>query len=420
MNFRILFQTLSSRFAILILNFVLVIVTTQIWGSHGRGVISLFLADLTVACFVSNLIIGSGVSYFTPRVHISKIMSLAYLWSAVVSISVPFIISAVHNQNYSWYLAAVTFTFSLLTVNINIYVGQNNLKKFNLLTLLQQLLLIFFIFGYTFFFSKTHIHIYFLAQIGTYSLLFIYSFFDLTKGMSRFYFSLDFSTFLSLFHVGWRTQISSFIQFLNNRLSYYFLEATSSIAHVGIFSVAIACSEAVLAVSRSLSIILYSDIVSNKGEVSAIEQTKTSLKISLWFSLCIIIVLLLIPSEAYSFIFGKDFSHTKKIIIYLTPGIVALATSHIVEHYFSASYILRILYVKAFIGLGVTIICAWLLIPHYGIVGASITTSCANIVTATLLFRKFYKTTPFSISDFLISTHELRLLWQFASKKLKF
>ncbi len=68
----------------------------------------------------------------------------------------------------------------------------------------------------------------------------------------------------SLFNYGWKTQLSAFIQFLNYRLSYYFLEYFKGIASVGVFSVGVAFSEAIWMVSRSLSVIIYSDVVTVK------------------------------------------------------------------------------------------------------------------------------------------------------------
>ena len=41
-------KTFISRFLILILNFGLVVYTTNMWGSEGKGVVSIVIADLTI------------------------------------------------------------------------------------------------------------------------------------------------------------------------------------------------------------------------------------------------------------------------------------------------------------------------------------------------------------------------------------
>lgn len=38
-----------------------------------------------------------------------------------------------------------------------------------------------------------------------------------------------------MFEYGWKTQLSAFVQFLNYRLSFYFLEYFEGISSVGIF-----------------------------------------------------------------------------------------------------------------------------------------------------------------------------------------
>jgi O-antigen/teichoic acid export membrane protein len=85
--------------------------------------------------------------------------------------------------------------------------------------------------------------------------------------------------------------------------------------------------------------------------------------------------MLLIPAELYSMIFGKDFSQTKEIILFLSPGILAIAVSNIIGYYFAGINKLRILNVKAIIGLIFTVVSSLYIIPKWGIRGACIVTS---------------------------------------------
>lgn len=411
MNVRTLFQTFASRFAILLLNFGIIIFTTNMWGSEGKGIISLLIADLAIVCFASNILVGSSISYFTSRLPLVQLLAFSYIWSALVSIVVPIVVTYSHSQEYLLYLMAISFVFSLLTANINIYVGQNKLGRFNVYTILQQGVLVLFLLLYIYVCAYRDVYIYFMAQLSAYTLLFVTSFIEIVKPLRLHRVSLSKVAFLSLFNYGWKSQLSAFVQFLTNRLSYYVLEAIQGISSVGIFSIGVAFSEAIWTVSRSLAVMLYSDIISQKSDIIPIQQTKFSLKLCFLFTLVCTIAMVLIPDSIYVFIFGKDFSQTRMIVLYLSPGIIAIAVSNIVGHYFAAIHELRILNIKSFVGLGVTIVGAFLLIPLWGITGACITTSIAYIASSVVLFYKFYTITPFSVWDFMISKKEFQQLW---------
>ena len=130
-------------------------------------------------------------------------------------------------------------------------------------------------------------------------------------------------------------------------------------------------------------------------------------------------LILIVPSEIYSFVFGKDFSQTKQIILLLSPGILALATSDIIGYYFAGIHQLKILNIKSIIGLAFTIFASLYAIPKWGILGACLVTSVSYCLTAIILFCKFYQDTKFSIHDFILSERETRMLLQSLKNKFK-
>ena len=109
-------------------------------------------------------------------------------------------------------------------------------------------------------------------------------------------------------------------------------------------------------------------------------------------------------------IFGKEFRNTKEIMLLLSPGIFAIAVSDMVGHYFSGMRELKILNVKSIVGLIVTVVFSFIAIPRWGILGACIATTSSYLVSAFLLFRKFYGATTFSLKDYLVSKEEIQLL----------
>lgn len=410
-------NTFLSRILVLALNFGLVIYSTQVWGISGKGIISIVIANLALISFVSNVFVGSSTSYFASKYRKEEILSFAYIWSFLIGVTLPCIFFIFTKSEYTYYLILLSIFFSLYTANINFFVGKKDMYRYNLYTLLQQLLHILFIFFIIVFLHQNHVEVYFKALIFCYVLLFLVSFFQVFN-VSKFS-ELHFSSSLlqDMFHYGWKTQLSAFVQFLNYRLSYYFLEYFKGIASVGVFSVGVAFSEAIWTVSRSLSVILYSDVVNSKNHQDSIEKTKISLRISFLITLVSLIAILIIPAQVYVFIFGKDFNQTKQIILLLSPGILAIAVSNIIGHYFAGVNQLLILNIKSIIGLVFMIISSFCFIPKWGILGACIVTTISYCLSSAILFWKFYQITTFRVSDFILSKSEINLLLQKFSVK---
>lgn len=405
-------QTFLTRFLIIGLNFGLVIFTTNFWGSEGRGTISLLIADLALIGFFTGIFSGSSVSYFSSRFPKEKVLVIGYLWSVVIGLLLPVLLITVsgHNSDYLLDLMALSVVSSLLSANISLFVGGKNIRMFNLYTILQQVVHFGFLAVLVFGFRYITVSAYFVAQIIAYAILFAISTFQLTKNMKWSQITDRQNVGKSMFQYGFYSQMSGFIQFLNYRLSYYFLEFFKGIGSVGIFSVGVAVSEAVWTLSRSLSLILYSEAVNTDDSNFLIKKTKSALKISFLLTFAFIFLIFLVPAQWYTFIFGEEFSQTKQIIFILSPGILAIATSNIIGHYFAGINRLRILNIKSIVGLLFTVVLSIILIPKYGIEGACIATSVSYLFSSAVLFFQFYRETPFRISDFFLSGEEIALI----------
>ena len=411
-------QTFFSRFLILILSFGLVIFSTNIWGSEGKGTISIVIANVAIVSFFSSIFSGSSTSYFAHKFKMEQVLLYSYAWSLLIGLVVPLVFALSSLQDsYLYYLIGISVFSSLLTTNISLFIGTQNIKMFNLYTVLQQLMHVLFIVVLIYFVNLKNVSVYFLAQIICLIVLFLLSFYQLIRKCKITNFKLSKKVFFDMFEYGWKTQLSAFVQFLNYRLSFYFLEYFEGIAAVGIFSIGITFSEAIWTITRSIAVVLYSDVVNSKSKQESIIKTKSSLKLSLTLMLVFLLGIIIIPTQVYIFIFGNEFSETKKIMLLLSPGIFAIAISDMIGYYFSAIKNLKILNVKSMIGLLITVSLSYFAIPKWGIWGACFVTTTSYLVSGAILFWKFYQTTDFKIRDYLISRDEITNLIQTFSKK---
>lgn len=407
MSLRTTFQTFLSRFLIMALNFGLIIFSTNIYGSGGKGIISLLTADLTMVMFATNVFAGSSVSYFASKYRPERILIYAYSWSVFLGVSIPFAFTLFRQQDYLFYLIGLSVFSALLSANINLFVGLRRMRHYNLYTLLQLVLHAVFLLVIVYVANDSSVSAYFAAQIAALVVLFAASSIHLRHGFHLRNVMRDLELSRQMFHYGWKTQLSSALQFLNNRLSYYFLEFFKGIASVGVFSVGVAFSEAIWMVSRSLAVVLYSDLVNCTDAQQAVRQTKVSLKISFTMTLTCVVVMLLIPGQFYTTVFGAEFSETRMIILFLTPGILAIAVSNIVGHYFSAMNKLKILNVKSLFGLVFTVPAMLYAVPRWGILGASAVTTISYGLSSAVLLWGFYKIADFSWRDFIFTSAEI-------------
>lgn len=404
-------ETFISRFLILILSFSLVVYSTNMWGSEGKGIISIIIANAAIVGFFSNIFAGSSVSYFSTQYKTEKVMLYAYMWSIIVGLFVPIIFSYIFFETqYLYYIIALSILFSLLSANINLFIGRQDIRKFNIYTILQQAVHILFIVLLVYFFKISNVETYFIAQISCYGILFLISIYQILQNCKLSNITFSKEVIFSMFNYGWKSQLSAFLQFLNYRLSFYFLEFYVGIAQVGVFSIGVTFSEAIWTVSRSVAVILYADVLKSKSTDDAIIKTKSSLKISFLISFILLVIVLLIPNQFYIIIFGNEFSQTRQIIFLLSPGILAIAVSNILGFYFAGTNKLGILNMKSFLGLIVTLTCSLIVIPKYGILGACLVTTLSYCISSGVLFWKFYKITDFNFRDYWISKAEFNFI----------
>lgn len=411
-------KTFISRFLILFLSFGLVIFSTNMWGSEGKGEISMVIANAAIVSFFSGIFAGSSTSFFAKKYPTEQVLGYAYLMSILIGIIVPlgFGISSLQ-KDYLGSLIGISVVSSLLSANINMFVGTQKIKWFNIYTVLQQLSHVVLLLLFIFVFNQKDVSVYFTSQIIAYSLLFITSSWQILQSFSWSKFRFSKEVFQDIFRYGWKTQLSVFIQFLNYRLSFYFLEHLQGISAVGIFSIGITFSEAIWTVTRSLAVILYSDVLNSKSREEAINKAKSSLKLSFWLCVIFILGIVIIPANVYELIFGEAFKETKYIMLLLAPGILSIGVSDMIGYYFSAIKELKILNIKAIAGLVFSVAFSLLFIPKYGILGACVATTSSYVVSALFLMIKFYKSTSFKIKDYLLSSAEIELIKQKFSKK---
>ncbi len=384
-------KTFFSKTVILLLNFLMVVLTTHLWGAEGRGVISILIADMAIISIFNNIIGGSSITYLTPKRGFAQLLIPAYTWVFFSTLAGVFLFSVILNHDSFLFLAALTLLTSLMNVNLQVFVGKENIKLYNLFTILVPAFIIGFTLFFKYFFHILTINAYIYGYMSGQFVVFVLSWFSVRPYVSDQKMRFSMGTFNEAFHYGWRNEMSNFLQFLNYRLSYYFILYYIGLKSVGLFSVGIAISEAIWVICRSISTVQFAKLINTEDLKLSIQITQKSARVSIIASLFFVIIFLCIPSIFYKFIFGKEFTEVKMLFIFLTPGVLSLAFSNIYGHFFAARNELRVLIVKSFVGLVSTVILSVFFIPLWGLKGACIVTSISYISSSAYLIFIFYK-----------------------------
>lgn len=382
-------MTVLGKSAILLSNFLVVVLTAQLWGAEGRGNVAMFMADIGLLAIVSNVFTGSSVSYYLNKVAERRLFLMALSWVSVLSLIGAFLFHLFEQENFSLLFFVISFVLGVYSFYNSVYIGDQRIGLYNALTVLQPVLaLVLMLLVY--WTVDDSCRAYFIGYALSASVLAIYSFVK-ENGKEKWERFTKEEFFQSL-KFGFQTQLSDFLQFFNARLSYYFLAYYVGNASVGVFSICVSLSEAMLVVGRSISMVQYSRLLEqNTDKEEARKGTNQVLKLCFFVTSGVLVVVNCLPAQLYVWVFGPEFESVKMLLLCLSPGILLGSLADIIGHYFSAMGQLRVLVVKSLVGVFVTTALSMIIISKWQIEGAVIVNLTANVVTSLVLFLSYGK-----------------------------
>lgn len=428
---RILF-TFISRIATAALSFLIVSITAQYLGAAGRGEITLIMLAITINLLASSLFGSGALVYLSPRYQLKQLLIITQIWAILSTALTTFIlvISGMLASPYAVHVGILSFIAALYTNNQTLLQGYQRIKQFNLLNLIQLIVLVISFIGYIAFNPHPTVLGYILCLYSSYLANLIFSFYFI-KDLESKAAEQDYQHIIQkfIYHGGFMI-LANIAQLLNYRFSFYVIESHEGLAQLGIFSVVVALSEGLWMITRSISAVQYGQVVNmrenqsenekqneneNKSEKQkqnedGLSLTMKYIRISLYATIAATLVLALIPDYLYTLIFGKEFTNLKTIILLFIPGIISLAVSNIIGHYFSGIGKQYLSTVSTAISLVATISLSLGLIPVYGIAGAAMAASASYFVACVFWLIIWQRAYPYQLSDFLIRKTDLNFI----------
>ncbi len=381
---RKILHTIFTKFSSAGLGFLTIILISQILGVEAKGEQAIMVYNINLLLMLFTLIGNSTLIYLTPRKDFSNLIIPSFLWIVITAILVSLFFPDI--------CVLIAVLAAISEINQFLLLGKQKISQANILKLIYPLVSFSYILILWLFNRFTSVEDFITAMLIAYIVSFFYGIFALKdeyKNLKPISKQELTSSFKTLFSLGVTKQIGYIAQSMNYRLCFYILGFYCGETLVGIYSNAVSLSEAVMLFGSSLALVQYSSLSNNENDSSSKKFSWKMSKINGVFTAAALLVLSLLPSEVYSFIFGKGFEDISQTIRILSIGVLPLSIASNFTQYFYAKGNFKISTFASIIGLAVTIIVGLILIPKYQLQGAAFTATLSYITTFTIEFYFF-------------------------------
>jgi O-antigen/teichoic acid export membrane protein len=385
-----------SRTSVALLNFLIVLLTARYMGVEARGQIAMIMLGITFSQVLQQ-VIGGAIIYFAKKTPLKNLIIPSYLWAiaAAFLVTVTLVSFKQIPINYSFDVFVLSIIQSLIATHLTLLLSFEKIKKQNVVMLLQSTLIVGCLAINTLVLNNNHVADYINALYIAYTFCFIVSAYFLLNCdvIHSNEYQLNSILIKSILKYGLVIQSTNIVQLLNYRLSYLLLNTFSGSAALGVFSTAVSLGESAWLFSKSLTNIQFPKIIHSTDSQYKIELTINYAKASLIGTAILLLPLLFIPATLYTSIFGVEFESLKTTIYLLAPGLITIGFSTLISHYFSGIQKNNINLFASSLGLIITLIAGYLLVPGLGLNGACIATTVSYLLTGIFLISVFLKIT---------------------------
>jgi len=192
----------------------------------------------------------------------------------------------------------------------------------------------------------------------------------------------EFLKYGSKFYLGYMAQT------LNYRLDSFLVNAMRGVRDVGLYATVVGASELLLLVPTAVNVVMYPTIASLNGRQRD-RVAVVSTGMTLYAVVAAGILWQTTAGWLIPLVFGGKFAESVVPARWLVPGMAAIAVVRVLCHAAAASGRPEVLTYTTFAGLAFTVPLDFLLIPRWGITGASLASSIAYSVSALMAVRLY-------------------------------
>lgn len=403
-----IFQSLLSKGAVAIINFLIFVVSSKYLGVSSRGEISIFILNIAIVQAVSGIYTGYSIVHFVPRFNSHKLVGGGILFTLVSAMFSNAAIVSLNKQvpGYEWFGWGVSVLVILNTFNCMVLLGQQRIKLFNQLSVLQPLILAAGIVFYTGVLKVYTFEAYLFPLLLSFLCAFVLSSAAVAKGLNTAR-QTDYKL-REILTSGVIFQAGLLMFMFSNRLSYYFLPGKAA---VGLFSSAATLMEAVLIVANGIAPVLLARVANQQSEASGLRLTLVLATISFLLSLCGVAIIFVLPESLFVAVLGNGFAGIRHLMLLYSPAVVCASVFIPVIAFYSGTG-KQLVVLRAYcLGFAVTLLMLPMLVYPFGVNGAALLTDCAYLAISVYLVVALYRVSPpnsFRLATLRLGVEELQ------------
>lgn len=411
---RLIINTVFARGISTFLNFLIALLIARHSGPAVKGEVTLLITTTWFFIFFSNILGGQALVYLIPRNKIELLVIPAYIWSAVIAIAGYLLLRSTHllHANHIPTIAVISFLSSILNIHQTILLARKQITNSNIVQLIPLLIQLSGILLCFYFMRINDAYAYIYPSLVAYFISALVSFFLIRSHVQfsafRNHFSL--SELKESFKHGSLYQVAEIFQLFNLRYYFYPLGIQQGSQYLGIYSIGISILEAIWIIPRSISTVHYVSI-SNGNEVKKeAERTVQLVKTAIILSAIVLLLIWMIPSPVYAFVFGPGFKDVKHSVRFLAPGVLIYCLPLVISSFYLGTGRYKQLIIANLAGFVTLFTASLWLIPRYVMSGAGLAATISFGVVAVILSAWFMHDSKMSLSKFAITPSDLKQL----------
>lgn len=421
-----IFQTFLVQIPNYILGVIAGIYMTRQLGPEGKGIYTLFMANMQLLVMFLGANLIRGLQYFISngKIESSKLWSISLSFLLIATIicagliffPLPldelFFAKGFTSCFYKSWLVLSFFLNALNSIFIGFMQGKMKFSRINLVSLINAILN-FFVFTALFYLSQSgYLHagikevlilsiIIIFINTGLYLLMFKKT----IKEFKIVKFSLknDLSQLMQFLIPSY---ISILINFFNYRFIIWIINYYHSSEQLGYFSLALSFTQMALMGTMSVNIVMFSHFSSQKDINMAINDFKIAFKINFYLIILLTVFLILISAWIIPLFYGSVFIPSITPFNILAIGTIFLSQAQVFGHFFGAmnkNWSNSAVYL---IVLTILIILSFLIVPDYGIIGGAWVNTISYFILCCIFFYLMFKNYKVSVKTLIILNKE--------------
>lgn len=405
--------TIATRVAVAAISLLVAAVAARMLGLEALGRMSLLVLAITFIMLLCNVVSG-GLVYLEPRHGTRTLRWLAYGWSALACTAGALLVEplGVAPAGLGVHAGAIAFLESVATTHLSILLGRQRFAMHNSITLIRPALLIT-AFVLLLRAEGADVHDFIGALYISHGSSALLSGLLLSRLTAQ---SSDAGAALSaMLRQGIPAQAANGLQLLNYRLSYLLIQRFHGSSALGLWSITTQLAESAWLAPKSLGSVLYARVSNLDAQEEQLRLTLTVMKVSVALALFAAALLAALPDSLFQWVFGPEAHGIGRLVLLLGPGLIAMAASQALSHYFSGVGRVHHNTIASGIALAVTIPLGLWLIPGSAERGAAIVSSAA--FTSAIIYQVivFSRLTASRFPDYLPNRADmvrLQQLWR--------